>query len=101
MWLFAMFDLPTNTKQERRDMTLFRKLLQSEGLFRMQYSVYVRFCDNSRLAETILRHIRQSVPPKGEIRLVYVTDKQYSEMFIFESQKKKKSEKEPEQLTFL
>ncbi|OQA32475.1 MAG: CRISPR-associated endoribonuclease Cas2 [Betaproteobacteria bacterium ADurb.Bin341] len=100
MWLLTLFDLPTNTKEERRNMTAFRKFLQSEGLFRMQYSVYVRFCDNSRLMETILRHIKDAIPPKGEVRLIYVTDKQYGEMFILEGRKKKRPEKEPEQLEF-
>ena len=100
MWILAMFDLPTNTKQERRDMTVFRKLLQSQGLFRMQFSVYARFCDNQRLKDTILRTIRQGVPQQGEVRLIYVTDKQYSEMLIFEGAVKKRSEPEPEQLTF-
>lgn len=100
MWILALFDLPTQTKEERRNMTVFRKFLQAEGLFRMQFSVYARFCDNSRLTETILRHIKGAVPPKGEVRLIYVTDKQYSEMFIFESGKKKRAEKEPLQLTF-
>jgi CRISPR-associated protein Cas2 len=100
MWILAMFDLPTNTKEERRDMTVFRKLLQAQGLFRMQFSVYARFCDNKRLTDTILRAIRQSVPPKGEVRLIYVTDKQYSEMFIFEGAVKKRAEPEPEQLSF-
>ncbi|MCL1920309.1 MAG: CRISPR-associated endonuclease Cas2 [Kiritimatiellaeota bacterium] len=100
MWILAMFDLPTNTKEERRDMTVFRKLLQSQGLFRMQFSVYVRFCDNKRLTDTILRSIRQGVPPHGEVRILYVTDKQYSEMHIFENTVKKRPEPEPEQLSF-
>ena len=100
MWLLAMFDLPTNTKEERRDMTQFRKLLQSCGLFRMQYSVYARFCDNSRLTETLLRQIKTGVPAKGEVRFIYVTDKQYSEMIIFEGNTKKRPEREPEQLMF-
>jgi CRISPR-associated protein Cas2 len=101
MWLLAMFDLPTFTKTDRREMTRFRKILKAQGLFRMQFSVYVRFCDNCRLTETILRHIQQAVPPKGEVRLIYVTDKQYAEMFIFESRQKIAPETEPEQLTFL
>ena len=100
MWILAMFDLPTNTKDERREMTVFRKLLQSLGLFRIQFSVYARFCDNRRLTDTMLRAIRQGIPRKGEVRVIYVTDKQYSEMFIFEGTVKKRPESEPEQLTF-
>ena len=100
MWILAMFDLPTNTKEERRNMTVFRKFLQSLGMFRMQFSVYARFCDNKRLTDTILRTIRQGIPEKGEVRLIYVTDKQFSEMVVFESAVKKRAEPEPEQLTF-
>jgi len=100
MWILAMFDLPTNSKAERREMTVFRKLLQSQGLFRMQFSVYARFCDNRRLTDTVLHAIRKGVPPKGEVRLIYITDKQYAEMFIFEGTVKKRPESEPEQLTF-
>ena len=81
-------------------MTVFRKLLLSLGLFRMQFSVYARFCDNRRLTDTVLRAIRKGVPPKGEIRLIYVTDKQYGEMFIFEGSVKKRPKPEPEQLIF-
>lgn len=98
MWVLAMFDLPTTTKEERKAAGQFRKLLQSEGLFMMQFSIYARFCDNSRLTETVLRRIQSHIPPAGEVRLVYLTDKQYSEMKIFESAKTKKPEQEPEQL---
>ena len=44
MWLFVMFDLPTNTKVERRNATLFRKALEKDGFTMMQYSVYIRHC---------------------------------------------------------
>ena len=100
MWILAMFDLPTNTKDERRNMTVFRKFLQAQGMFRMQFSVYARFCDNKRLTDTVFRAIRREVPDKGEVRLLYVTDKQFSEMSIFEGAVKKRAEPEPEQLTF-
>ena len=31
MWLFVFFDLPTNTKKERKDAALFRKGLEKDG----------------------------------------------------------------------
>ena len=44
MWLFVFFDLPTNTKTERRHAAQFRKALEKDGFTMMQYSVYVRHC---------------------------------------------------------
>ena len=31
VWLFALFDLPTKTKKQKKDYTKFRKLLISKG----------------------------------------------------------------------
>lgn len=49
MWLFVFFDLPTNTKTERRHATQFRKALEKDGFSMMQYSVYVRHCPRKRI----------------------------------------------------
>ncbi|HHT9133449.1 MAG TPA: CRISPR-associated endonuclease Cas2, partial [Candidatus Avalokitesvara rifleensis] len=43
MWLFAMFDLPVDTKKARREYTRFRKALLTEGFTMLQYSVYARY----------------------------------------------------------
>ena len=44
MWLFVFFDLPTNTKQERKFASGFRRDLLKDGYCMLQYSVYVRHC---------------------------------------------------------
>ncbi|HNW55011.1 MAG TPA: CRISPR-associated endonuclease Cas2, partial [Bacteroidales bacterium] len=31
MWVFVFFDLPTDTKKDRRNYALFRKSLQKDG----------------------------------------------------------------------
>ena len=41
MWLFVFFDLPTNTKTERKAASGFRKKLLKDGFTMMQYSVYI------------------------------------------------------------
>ena len=46
MRVVVLFDLPTNTKGERRAATQFRKFLLDDGFNMLQYSVYTRLCPN-------------------------------------------------------
>lgn len=80
MWLFVFFDLPTNTKTERRHATQFRKALEKDGFSMMQYSVYVRHCPSKENMEVHLRRVQKSMPPAGYTSILSVTDKQYSEI---------------------
>ncbi len=43
MWLFCLFDLPTNTKKQRKRASEFRKKLIEDGFDMMQFSVYKHF----------------------------------------------------------
>ncbi len=43
LWLIAMFDLPTETLENKRDYTRFRKGLLKDGFMMLQYSVYARY----------------------------------------------------------
>lgn len=43
MWMLVMFDLPTDTKPQRKAATAFRNFLLDEGFERSQFSVYARF----------------------------------------------------------
>lgn len=42
MWLFVFFDLPTETKKDRKNASGFRNQLLKDGFSMMQYSVYIR-----------------------------------------------------------
>ena len=44
MWLLVFFDLPTETKKERKAAADFRKKLLSDGFTMFQFSIYVRHC---------------------------------------------------------
>ena len=44
MRVIVMFDLPTETKSQRRTYARFRKRLLEDGFVMMQYSVYTRHC---------------------------------------------------------
>jgi CRISPR-associated protein Cas2 len=51
MWLFVFFDLPTETKKDRRNASGFRINLLKDGFSMMQFSVYVRHCASSESAD--------------------------------------------------
>jgi CRISPR-associated protein Cas2 len=75
-----MFDLPVETDAEKRAYRVFRKNLIKEGFIMMQYSVYVRVCPGREYAQRLETRIKKFTPPEGNIRLLCVTEKQYSDM---------------------
>ncbi len=77
MWLFVFFDLPTNTKKERKAASQFRKRLLNAGFNMMQYSVYIRHCASLENAKVQKRRIRSFVPVKGKVSILQITDKQF------------------------
>ena len=44
MWVLVFFDLPTDTKKDRKAHALFRKNLQKDGFTMFQFSIYIRHC---------------------------------------------------------
>lgn len=83
MWLFVFFDLPTNTKTERKHAALFRKALEKDGFGMMQYSVYVRHCASKEIMNVHINRVRRSMPPSGYTCILSVTDKQYGDIHNF------------------
>ncbi|MBQ7946925.1 MAG: CRISPR-associated endonuclease Cas2 [Bacteroidales bacterium] len=83
MWLFVFFDLPTNTKTEKRNAALFRKGLEKDGFTMMQYSVYTRHCGSKESMYTHIKRVKKLIPAAGHINILSVTDKQFSEMHNF------------------
>jgi CRISPR-associated protein Cas2 len=83
MWLFVFFDLPTNTKKERKVAAGFRKYLLKDGFTMMQYSVYIRHCASKESADVHVRRVKMCIPDKGQISIVCITDKQYGNIINF------------------
>jgi len=83
MWLFVFFDLPTETKQNRKDASRFRKDLEKDGYTMMQFSVYVRHCPSKESAEVHIKRVKLSLPAKGHVAIMTITDKQYGEILNF------------------
>ncbi|QOR62874.1 CRISPR-associated endonuclease Cas2 [Sulfurovum indicum] len=82
MRLFVFFDLPTGTKKERSHATRFRNMLIKNGFTMLQFSVYVRVCKGQDMVSKYLDITMKHLPPKGHIRAMQVTDKQYERMHI-------------------
>jgi CRISPR-associated protein Cas2 len=83
MWLFVFFDLPTNSKKERKAAARFRKTLLQDGFAMMQYSVYMRHCASSESADMHQKRIERSVPSLGLVSIMRITDKQYGNIINF------------------
>lgn len=98
VWLVAMFDLPTRTKAERKAYTQFRKRLLNDGFTMMQFSVYMRHCSSEENASVHAKRVEISLPARGEVRLLLITDKQFERMRVFWGRSRKKAEPAPEQL---
>ena len=78
MWVFVFFDLPTDTKRDRKNAANFRKKLLKDGFEMMQYSVYIRHCASSESADAHEKRVSWFIPPKGKVSILRVTDKQFS-----------------------
>ena len=98
MWLMVMFDLPTVTKEEKRNYTRFRKYLLAEGFVQLQYSVYAKYCASRENSQKYYRYIQDVVPPGGHVRLLQVTDKQFGDMISLYGKTLQTIEEKPEQL---
>ena len=68
MWVLVLFDLPTETKKDKKAYADFRKNLQKDGFTMFQFSIYVRHCPSSENADGI-------------------TDKQFSNIMLFYGKK--------------
>ena len=69
MRMLCMFDLPVETDEERRSYRIFRKNL-----------IYVRVCPSREYANRLEKRIKKFIPREGNVRLLCVTEKQYSDM---------------------
>jgi CRISPR-associated protein Cas2 len=98
MWLFAMFDLPMDDAEHRREYTQFRKALLKRGFTMLQYSVYARYVRSEENDEAFRRHVQMSLPSHGQVRVISVTDRQFEKMEVYFGRKRQPVEDPPHQL---
>ncbi len=83
MWVLVMFDLPTETKADRKRYTKFRKQILNDGFSMFQFSMYIRHCISRENAEVHMLRVKKILPERGHIGLLCITDKQFGQMEIF------------------
>ena len=57
MWVLVFFDLPTETKRDKKAYTLFRKNLIQDGFTMFQFSIYIRHCASQENADVHINEI--------------------------------------------
>ena len=80
MVLFCMFDLPTQTFDNRKNYRLFRKFLLQEGFIMLEESVYCRMIPNGNAMRCLVENVRKNRPPDGIVLLLKVTEHQFAQM---------------------
>ncbi len=87
MWILVLFDLPTETKQERKAYSQFRKELLKDGFSMFQFSIYLRHCSSRENRDVHINRVKKIMPEKGNIGILSITDKQFEMLEIYEGRK--------------
>lgn len=87
MRMILMFDMPTDTAEERKAYRKFRKFLLSEGFIMHQFSVYSKLLLNSSANKAMVDRLQENNPKKGSITLLTVTEKQFARMIYLHGER--------------
>ena len=98
MWILVMFDLPTDTKPQRKAAGHFRNFLLDEGFERSQFSVYARFVNGKEAFATRCGRIERALPSWGDVQILNFTDRQYRDIIHYSDQGRRKAKQNPNQL---
>ena len=98
MWIFAMFDLPMDDPDQRREYTRFRKALLKRGFTMLQYSVYAHYVRSEENDQAFRRQVREALPNHGQVRVISITDRQFEKMEVYFGKKRQPVEDPPLQL---
>ena len=98
MWVLVFYDLPTETKKQRRIASKFRKDIMRDGFTMFQFSIYLRHCASKENADTHIRRLRSYLPQEGNIGILCITDKQFGAMELYYGHKVREKEVGGQQL---
>ena len=62
MWVLVLFDLPTETKKDRKASAEFRKNLVRDGFTMFQFSIYIRHCASQENAAVHIKRVKSFLP---------------------------------------
>jgi CRISPR-associated protein Cas2 len=82
MRIMVLFDLPTESSEEKREYRKFRKYLLKNGFIMMQWSVYSKLVLNPVVGNAVISNVRKNKPRNGLVQMLMVTEKQFSHMEI-------------------
>lgn len=80
MRTIVLFDLPTETQEDKRQYRRFRTMLIKNGFFMLQESVYTRMLITPSAQRAVINVIRKNKPPSGSVQVLCVTEKQFASM---------------------
>jgi len=99
VWSLIMFDLPVKSKIQRKEAADFRNLLLDQGYEMAQFSVYARFSPSVHTLIPTLGAIKRQVPAGGEVRILTVSDHQWSKTLRYTNALENPVDDHPLQLT--
>lgn len=73
MWVLVLYDLPTETKEMRRNANLFREALVKDGFDLFQFSMYIRHCPSRENAQVHINRVKQWLPEFGKVAIFNVS----------------------------
>lgn len=98
MWVLVFFDMPTETKKQRKAAARFRKELLNDGFSMFQFSIYLRNCPSRENAEVHIKRVKSMLPEYGHVGILSITDKQFGMMELFYSRQETKKPETVQQL---
>lgn len=98
MWLLVTFDLPVETKGQRKAAHDFRVYLLDLGFEMSQLSNYLRFCNGKEQFDSYVRKIEGNLPARRDVFVFQFTDRQYENIVRFSDQARRRRQRNPEQL---
>ncbi len=98
MWVLVLYDLPTETKRQRKMAARFRKEIMGDGFTMFQFSIYVRHCASMENAQVHIKRVKGLIPEEGNIGIMCITDRQFADIEIFSCKREKKTNAPYQQL---
>lgn len=99
--MILMFDMPTETVEERKAYRKFRKFLLSEGFIMHQFSIYSKLLLNNSANKAMTDRLQANNPKKGNVTLLTVTEKQFARMIYLNGERDMSVANSDKRLVFL
>lgn len=98
VWLMVMFDLPVQSKEQRRGANQYRLMLLDMGFSQIQFSVYAKYLVNATGARRLITQLKLGIPSRGEVRALKITDEQWAGTYRWFGKSDVEMEIKPSQL---